>query len=238
MWMDAVDLRDFYATPLGSTARRVIGRHIRSVWPDAAGMRVLGLGYPIPYLGSFRSEADGVFAAMPASQGVLRWPIGGPSETLLTNEAELPFPDMSIDRVLLVHTLEFAEQVRPMMREIWRVLNGSGRLLIVVPNRRGIWARFERTPFGHGRPYSPGQINRLLRDTMFTPLSTQGGLYVPPARSRMILSSAGAWENIGQRWFNAVGGILSLEAEKQIYAPTPAQSAPKSRRSYAAALKS
>ena len=55
-----------------------------------------------------------------------------------------------------------------MMREAWRVLADSGRLIVVVPNRRGIWARFEqRSPFGHGHPYSQGQIKRLMRDSLF-----------------------------------------------------------------------
>ena len=50
--------------------------------------------------------------------------------------------------------------------EIWRVLSGNGRLLVIAPNRRGIWARFEHTPFGHGRPYTSSQLYRLLRDTL------------------------------------------------------------------------
>lgn len=238
MWTDAVDLRDYYATPIGSVTRRLIGQHIRSVWPDTTGLRMLGIGYPTPYLASYRGQAERVIAAMPASQGVLHWPVEGPGLTCLTDEAELPIDDLSVDRVLLVHALEFAEQVRPMMREIWRVLGGSGRLLIVVPNRRGLWARFERTPFGQGRPYSAGQINRLLRDTMFAPLSTRGALYLPPSRSRMLLSSARAWENIGRRCFGAVGGIVSVEAEKQIYAATPTPAAARTRRPYVTALKS
>ena len=40
---------------------------------------------------------------------------------------------------------------------MWRVLAPSGRV-IVVPNRRGPWARADNTPFGHGRPYSRSQI--------------------------------------------------------------------------------
>jgi SAM-dependent methyltransferase len=237
MWTDAVDLKNYYASPIGAVTQRLLGQHVRAVWPDTAGMRVLGIGFPIPYLDEFRSEAETVVAAMPASQGVLHWPEDGPGLTYLADEAELPIEDLSQDRVLLIHALECAEQVRPMMREIWRVLSGGGRLLIVVPNRRGLWARFERTPFGQGRPYSAGQINRLLRDTMFAPLATRGALYIPPARSRMVLSSAGAWENVGHRLFNGFGGVISVEAEKQIYAPTPTAAAVRARRSYAAALK-
>jgi hypothetical protein len=232
MWLDAVDLRDFYTAPLGRVARRIIRARLRELWPDAAGQSVLGIGFATPYLGAFRPEAARIIAAMPASQGVLHWPAEGPGLTFLGDESELPLPDRSVDRVIMVHVLECAEQTRPMMREVWRVLADSGRLIVIVPNRRGIWARLDRTPFGYGRPYTPVQLMRLLRDTLFTPMTTTSMLYVPPSRSRMVLSSARAWENVGRRWFPAVSGVIAVEATKQIYAGTAAVE-PARRRGYA-----
>src|SRR3546814_1774371 len=105
---------------------------------------------------------------MPARQGVMHWPAGEGGLVALADEAELPFPDLSIDRLLLVHAVECSEQLRPMLREAWRVLSGNGRLLVVVPNRRGIWARLERSPFGNGHPFSQRPIRRLLGDCLFT----------------------------------------------------------------------
>ncbi len=229
MWLDAVDLREFYAAPLGRVAERMIGGAVRAFWPDVKGMSVLGLGFATPYLTPFLGEASRVLAAMPPAQGVLHWPTDRPSHTLLAEEAELPLPDLSIDRVLLVHGVECAEPTRPMMREIWRVLAGSGRLIVVAPNRRGIWARLDRTPFGHGRPYTPAQLSRLLREAMFMPLDVRSALFVPPGRSRMLISSAPAWEKLGTDWFKAVGGVVVIEASKQIYAATPAGETMKSR---------
>ncbi|MDA1311018.1 MAG: methyltransferase domain-containing protein, partial [Proteobacteria bacterium] len=144
MYNDAVDLWDFYGTSLGQVARRLIRRRIRGVWPNVSGMTVLGLGYATPYLRPFRDEAERVFALMPAQQGVLHWPREGRNLVALSDESELPLQDVSVDRVLLVHGMECSEQLRPMLHEIWRVLTGNGRLLVVVPNRRGLWARFER----------------------------------------------------------------------------------------------
>ena len=222
MYADVVDLRDFYATRLGQVARRMIRRRIRMVWRDVSGMRVLGLGYATPYLRPFVAEAERVAALMPASQGVLPWPAEGPNHVALFDEGELPLADFSIDRVLLVHGLEFSEQVRPLMKEIWRVLAGGGRLLVVVPNRRGIWARIDGTPFGQGHPYTPGQLSRLLRDEGFTPERNTAALYLPPTGSRMMLRSAPAWEKLGERWFTTFAGVSMVEATKQIYAkPAP-----------------
>lgn len=217
MWHDVVDLRDFYDSQLGDTTRRMVRRAIRSLWPDVTGQAVLGLGYATPYLRQFIPEAERVLAFMPASQGVIHWP-DGPSRTALVDETELPLPDCSVDRVLLVHAIESGEYQRDMLREIWRVLTSGGRLMVVAPNRRGIWARFERTPLGWGHPYSKTQLSRLLRDNMFTPTRSARALFMPPLRSRTLLRSAPAWERIGSRWFPTISGVVVLEAGKQLYA--------------------
>ena len=54
MSIDVVDLRNFYTQRLGVVARRFVGRGIRKRFADTRGMRVLGVGYPTPYLGLFR----------------------------------------------------------------------------------------------------------------------------------------------------------------------------------------
>ena len=218
MWHDVVDLRDFYETRLGAMARRMIRRGVRSMWPDVKGQRILGLGYATPYLRQFLTEAERTLAFMPASKGVLHWPSEGRGLTALVDEVELPLPDLSVDRVLLVHGLESSEYQSDMLREAWRVLTGEGRLLIVAPNRGGIWARLERTPLGWGQPYSAAQLSRLLRDNMFTPTRSRRALYIPPLRTRALLRSAPAWERIGSRWFPTFGGVVLVEAGKQLYA--------------------
>lgn len=232
MWTDVVDLRDFYDTSLGQMARRMIRRQLRQLWPDVSGQRVMGLGFATPYLRCFATEAERVVAVMPASQGVLPWPPEGPGLTLLADETELPLPDRVMDRILLVHALESTEQVRAMMREVWRVLADGGRLIIVVPNRRGIWARLDRTPFGNGRPYTPAQLGRLLRDTMFTPVAHTSALFLPPTTSRMFLRSAPAVEDVGRRWFDTFAGVTIVEATKQIYAATGLREGKGKRRGY------
>ena len=230
MWIDVVDLRDFYADDLGRIARRIICQKLCSIWPDLSGQTVLGLGYTVPYLHSFQGEAQRVISAMPAKQGILHWPSDHKNLTALVDEYELPFEDLSVDRVVLVHALECVEQTRPLMREIWRIMSGSGRLIIVAPNRRGLWARFERTPFGHGLPYSSGQLSQLLRDTMFTPIDTHRALYMPPTRSRMMYSAANALEKIGANSFSTFSGVILMEAIKQIYVGHPTTAGKEKRR--------
>ena len=235
MASDVVDLRDFYRSALGQVARRMIRRAIQRVWPDLHGMRLLGIGYTTPFLSALSAATERAIAVMPATLGVLRWPAEGLNLVTLANEGELPFADYSIDRVVLVHAIETSEEVRAMLKEIWRVLAGGGRVLIVAPNRRGIWARLDRTPFGSGRPYTMSQLSQLLRDEQFTPVGSDTALFIPPATSRVMLRSAAAWERIGKRWFPTFAGVLMVEATKQIYAKPAAARAPRRRFVYAPA---
>jgi hypothetical protein len=234
MWTDVVDLRDFYASGLGRVARRMIGRRIRVLWPDLRGLSLLGLGYATPFLGVFRGEASRVIAAMPAGQGVVHWPVDAPGLTTLVDETALPLADCAVERALVVHALECAEQSRRMMRELWRVLADGGRMIVVAPNRRGLWARFERTPFGHGRPFSRSQLSRQLKDGMFTPFQSSTALFFPPMRARMLLSAAPAWEEIGLRWFPTFAGLVVFEATKQIYGAAMVEERQAAARGYVA----
>jgi SAM-dependent methyltransferase len=221
--MDVVDLRNFYAQHLGIVARRFVGRGIRARWPDTRGLRLLGIGYPTPYLGLFREEAERCLAMMPAAQGVLRWPTSRPALAALVEEDELPLTDAAVDRVLLVHALETSSDPAGLLREAWRVLAGGGRLLVVVPNRRGLWARMDTTPFGYGRPYSRSQINQLLREAWFTPTGWGEALYMPPIARRLFLRSAAAWERTGATLSAPFAGVHIVEATKQVYRAIPAR---------------
>jgi SAM-dependent methyltransferase len=232
MASDVVDLRDFYRTLLGQVARRMIREAVRRMWPELHGLRLLGIGYPAPFLSAIGGDTERTIALMPASLGVLAWPSEGANLATLADEGELPFADFSLDRVLLIHALETTDQAGPLLKEAWRVLAGGGRLLIVAPNRRGIWARLDRTPFGSGRPYTTSQLSQLLRDELFTPVATGTALFVPPSRSRMVLRSARFWERVGTRWFPTFAGVVMVEATKQIYAKPVAARAPKRRLVY------
>lgn len=221
---DVVDLRDFYETPLGKVAASLITKQIQGLWPNLSKQSLLGIGYPLPYLIPYLDQAESILAFMPAQQGVVNWPEIAPSLTVLVEENSLPLPDQSIDHILIVHGLEQMNQARPFLREIWRVLKASGRLLVIVPNRRGLWARMDSTPFGQGHPYTMTQLSHVLRDNLFTPLHSTRGLYIFPSSSRFLLSTQPVWEKIGSHTLQKFSGIICIEAIKQVYAGTPIKS--------------
>ena len=223
MTIDVVDLREFYSRRLGIVARQMINRGIRERWPNADGQRVLGIGYPTPYLGLFREDAERCIAFMPAAQGVLKWPTGRPALASLVDEFSLPRPDAAVDRILLVHALEMSDDPAALLREVWRVLSPSGRVMAVIPNRRGVWTRSDNTPFGHGRPYSRSQITDLLRQTWFTPTGWGEALFMPPYAGRWVLKSAQMWERAGAALALPFAGVHIVEATKQVYRAIPAK---------------
>jgi SAM-dependent methyltransferase len=223
MSIDVVDLRNFYGHRLGTVARHFIGRGIRKRWTDVHGLRMLGIGFATPYLGLFREEAERCIAFMPAAQGVVKWPATRPALAALVEELELPLPDAAVDRVLLVHSLEMSRDAIALLREVWRVLAAGGQLLAVIPNRRGVWARMDNNPFGHGRPYSRSQVTQLLREAWFTPVAWSEALYVPPIARGWFLRSAVAWERTGATISAPFAGVHIVEANKQVYRAIPAK---------------
>ena len=139
----------------------------------------------------------------------------------LVDQFSLPLPDAAVDRVLLVHALEMCDDPEGLLREAWRVLSPSGRMIAVIPNRRGVWTRTDNTPFGHGRPYSRSQITQLLRQTWFTPASWGEALFMPPVANSWFLRSAMAWERVGEALSMPFAGVHVVEATKQVYRALP-----------------
>ena len=224
MPLDVIDLRSFYAAPLGRLAQRYVAGVIRSWWRDTVGMAVLGWGFALPYLDPFREEALRTLAFMPAEQGVVHWPPHGASplsSSALIESDLLPLPDQSVDRILLIHLLEVSEQPRDVLAEAWRILTPGGRMVAVTPNRRGWWASVDTTPFGHGQPYSKRQMGLLLRDALFSPERSSEVLYLPPFERVSLMRLAPVFERVGGRLGLPGAGLHIVEATKQLYRPVP-----------------
>lgn len=221
MRQDVVDLARFYATPLGAAARAMLARRIAALWPDASGLDLLGIGYAAPFVARYRETARRCVLAMPAGQGAERWPAHGKAEVALVDETALPFRESLFDRALVVHLVEDAEALRPLLRELWRVTAPEARIVVVVSNRRGLWARAETSPFGQGRSFTRNQIAATLRDAMFEPTAWAGALYMPPMPWGFVARGAAAWEGAGERLWPRFGGVILVEAVKRVVAETP-----------------
>jgi len=229
MIMDVVELREFYASPLGLAAENSISMALSSMWKPSAGEILLGLGFPVPWMERFSGDAERSIAMMPAGQGALQWPSAKAPATALVYDDELPLRDGSVDRIIMLHFLEHAENAADCIAEAWRVLSPGGTLMIVAPNRRGVWARFEHTPFGTGRPYSRGQLDSLLRDNKFTCDKWSDALHFPPSKRDFMLRARGGIEKAGRRIWPVFAGVICVSASKRLYQGIPVTARAKRR---------
>ena len=222
MHLDVLDLRNFYyRTPLGRVAQRAIRDQLVALWPPVAGQTVAGFGFALPLLRPWLAEARRVVGLMPGPQGVMPWPAGMENVSVLCEETAWPLATGFVDRLVLMHGLETSEQPSAILEECHRVLGPGGKVVFVVPNRSGLWARGDGTPFGFGRPYSLRQLEAQLKRHGFTPERHVAALFAPPSGRRFWLRTAPFWERAGRRfapWM--AGGVLMVEASKQVYAPT------------------
>ena len=221
MYDDVIALRDFYKTSLGQYVAGQIHPYLTRFWQADASCCNVMVGYGIDWLLPKTCDQNmpaNLLSLMLARSGVIPWPESGPCRSGLVDSHSLPLPDVHIDRLLLAHALEFDAEPGRLLEECWRVLDGAGRLLVVVPSRRGLLARLEHIPFGHGRPYSNRQLCQLLETHGFMPKRTYRAVFLPPLHNRAMLRFAATIERLGQSWWPALGGVLLVEAEKKLYA--------------------
>jgi SAM-dependent methyltransferase len=221
MHPEVLELRKFYSRPLGGMVRRLLTQRIRARWRATQSCTLIGFGFAVPYIGMFRTEAARIAALMPAAQGAVVWPSSEGVLSAMVDEALLPLPDASVDFLLCVHGLETSGHAAAMLREAWRVLAPEGRVLLIVPNRRGLWARFDTTPFGHGRPYSRGQLEQLLTNALFTPLEWTSALFMPPLDRHWMMRWATVFERVGARLWPGFAGVIIVEARKELMGAIP-----------------
>ena len=223
MHQDVCALRDFYyTTTLGRAAQKAMRDRVRALWPDAAGQSVAGFGFAAPLLRPFLPDAQRVIALMPAQQGVMHWPADGKNCSVLAEETSWPIASESIDRLIFLHGLETSERPAALLQEAARVMRVGGQALFILPNRSGLWARQDGTPFALGRPYSRSQIDMQLNEHGFSPLAHTAALFFPPRDNPSWLRWAMTLERLGRRLTQGhAGGVLIIQALRVADDPRP-----------------
>jgi len=217
MHLDVHQLRDFYyRSQLGRAAQKGVRDQLAARWGNVRGLTLVGYGFAVPLLRPFLGVAERVIGLMPGPQGVMHWPADTANHSVLCDEARWPLANDSVDRLVVMHGLETSEHPLALLDEMYRVLSPQGRALIVVPSRGGLWARSDATPFGYGRPYSRGQLEKLMGDAGFVCQAHASALYFPPSQKRFWLRSARSMERLGQNWGpERMGGVLIVEAMRR-----------------------
>jgi len=222
MRLDVIELKEFYyGTELGQTTKELINKILDKKINTETDSLTVGFGFACPFLESKIKDNDdkNFLLLMPNEQGVVSWPNKSKSVTALVDEVSWPVNTSAADLILISHGLEVSDNQDLLLQEVLRVLKDSGKLVILVPNRTGFWARSDSTPFGYGKPYSISQLTALLRKNQFQIESITPSLYGFPAKKGYWLKSLLLWEKVGKKLNSFfLGGLLVVEARKDVYA--------------------
>ncbi len=182
----------FYAQPAGQIIMAHMAQAAQTLWPS--------LPAQTPLL------RTGFFAGLwPPADWVALYP--PPIRTLAPDSARavcaradknLPFADARFARALLLHALpDSAAGRQSFLREIWRVLQPEGKLLILYPRFCGMW-RFGQTPFAAATPLTRKKLDAALIAACFEPLRHLACLPLLPhlARYGVRLGRIGVSESV------------------------------------------
>lgn len=144
----------------------------------------------------------------------------------------LPFPNASVDLVVLPHALELARDPHETLREVERVLVPEGRVVIAGFNPASLWGLRQRA--GHmkrGMGLARGQSLYLpssgdfigywrLRDWLrllsFEVEMGRFGCWRPPLKSEGWLERFAWMDGVGDRWWPVLGSVYFLVAVKRV----------------------
>lgn len=226
MNFDIIDLKEFYLSSEASNIFAVFQKILVKLRNSNKNNLSLFVGFGAPYADKNKYE----FLLMPAHMGVLAWPNSQNNRALLAYEDEWPFLDSLFDEIIIVHGLEYAENSGKILEECYRCLRPEGRLIAVVPNRRSIWVRSDKTPLGFGQPYTLTQLSKILKKYDFIPADVERGLYSIPSKNFFLSILSKSFELIAPRILQKFSGLVGVVAIKRVYAGIPMRRAIKETR--------
>jgi len=142
----------------------------------------------------------------------------------------LPFPNQSLDLVVLPHALELARDAHQTLREVERVLVPEGRVVILGFNPTSLWGLRQRLGrlrqgLGGRKPlFLPRtgefigywRLRDWLRLLSFEVEGGRFGCYRPPLASLRWLDRFAWVEATGDRWWPVLGAVYFLIAVKRV----------------------
>jgi SAM-dependent methyltransferase len=147
----------------------------------------------------------------------------------LTDYAALPFPEASLDLVVLPHTLELSHEPHATLREVERVLVPEGRVVLCCFNPASLWGMRQRRAhayqrLGFGELFLPPvgefigywRMRDWLRLLGFEVESGRFGCYRPSVRSQAWLGRYQWMDRVGHRWWPIFGAAYFIVAVKRV----------------------
>jgi SAM-dependent methyltransferase len=214
-----INLQDWLATPPGQVLLRWEQTQFDSAVADVFGYHALQLGMPS-------------MNALRANRMPHQWIADRHASSAVQLHCDfeaLPFPEASVDLVVMPHALEHSLDAHASLREAARVLVPEGRVVICGFNPTSLWGwKQQRERFyqrlGLGQLYLPESGEFLgywrLRDWLrllgFEVESSNFGLWQPAVRSEAWLSRMDWMNTLGAKYWSVLGAAYCLVAVKRV----------------------
>ncbi len=238
-----IELGAWLQTPPGQCLMQWEQGHLDQAVADVFGYHALQLGLPelqglranrMPHrwVASDSMHAIGPTALPPDAPGSPSSQPFDPDAALHCDFDALPFPNQSLDLVVLPHALELSRDPHVALREVERVLVPEGRVMILGFNPTSLWGLRQR--LGHARRafglagsstlFLPRageflgywRLRDWLRLLSFEVESGRFGCYRPPYNSTRWLERSAWMEGVGERWWPVLGAVYFLVAVKRV----------------------
>jgi SAM-dependent methyltransferase len=227
-----IELGSWLKTPPGQYLLAWEQQRLDEAVVDAFGFHALQLGLPdIDALRANRMPHQWLCSDAPPTALSTALP-ALPRPALHCEFDALPFPNASIDLVVLPHALELARDPHQALREVERVLVPEGRVVIVGLNPVSLWGLQQRAGhakrgigWGRGRPMvlpSAGEfigywrLRDWLRLLSFEVDAARFGCWRPALRSQKWLDRWGWMDRVGDRWWPVLGAVYFVTAVKRV----------------------
>lgn len=213
---EVAHLDGFYHSKTGHVVAHFLRKQIQPDLKLDTPRERLAFGYPFICL-----PQDCPPVLIPSEMGALCYGALDDVKTASISSHSWPIASDAIDQLIICHGLEYCNDIPACLSEANRVLASTGELFLIVPNRRSLWVRDDKTPLGHGRPFSKGQMTKLLIKSGFEIQEVRRALFVPPFLINAPFRLARAIDKFGQYLWRLFGGVIIVRATKRRYATTP-----------------
>lgn len=202
-------LADWFRTPLGGYLLAREQAWFDRTVADIFGFHAIQIGLPdCPFLAQSRIAT--------------RWSVDvdAPAD-VRADPRWLPFPESSLDLVLLPHGLEFTDDPHQLLREVYRAVRPEGQVVIAGFNpfsmfgARRYFGR-EQAPPWNGNFIALYRLKDWLALLGFEVTGGRLDAYVPPLASDKWRARFGFFESAGDRWWPIAGGVYYLRATKKV----------------------
>ncbi|OGO91941.1 MAG: hypothetical protein A3F10_02410 [Coxiella sp. RIFCSPHIGHO2_12_FULL_42_15] len=212
-------LQQWYATPPGQWLLQFEQEQANKWVPLVRGATVLQMG-GLPDTFSIAKHASEHYYFL-SSQ---------PSEVekknvdLIAHQEELPFLPNSVNVVLLVHVLEYAEHPTAVLKEVFDILAPNGKLLLFCFNPWSLWGMHKllskNKPFPwKGKFISPARLQNWLISLGFSNLKDKTLCFRSPYNKRRLTRFAFFCEALGQITIPMLGAVSVFLVEKRVLNP-------------------